>query len=46
MKHVGLNVAADQLTVSDKQLRDAYEMRFGPAVKCRLIVVSNRACSA
>lgn len=36
-------LAADQLTVSDKQVQDAYEMRFGPAVKCRLIVVSDRA---
>jgi parvulin-like peptidyl-prolyl isomerase len=36
-------LAADQLTVTDKQLHDAYEMRFGPAVQCRLIVVSDRA---
>jgi parvulin-like peptidyl-prolyl isomerase len=35
-------VAADQLTVSDEQLQNAYESQFGPAVKCRLIVVPNR----
>ncbi len=36
-------LAADQLTVSDKQLQDAYEMRYGAAVKCRLMVLSDRA---
>jgi parvulin-like peptidyl-prolyl isomerase len=35
-------LAADQLTVSDEQLQKAYEAQFGPAVKCRLIVVPNR----
>ena len=34
--------AADQLTVSDEQLQQAYEAQFGPAVKCRLIVVNDR----
>lgn len=36
-------LAADRLTVTDKQVQDAYEMRFGPAVKCRLIVVGDKA---
>jgi parvulin-like peptidyl-prolyl isomerase len=36
-------LAADQLTVSDQQLNQAYERQFGPAVKCRLIVVNDRA---
>lgn len=35
-------VAADQLQVSDEQIQQAYEAQFGPAVKCRLIVVDNR----
>lgn len=35
--------AADQLTVSDEQLQNAYEAQYGPAVKCRLIVVKDRA---
>jgi parvulin-like peptidyl-prolyl isomerase len=35
-------VAADQLTVGDEQLQKAYDSQFGPAVKCRLIVVPNR----
>jgi parvulin-like peptidyl-prolyl isomerase len=35
-------LAADQLTVSDQQLQQAYDARFGPAVKCRLIVVGER----
>ena len=35
-------LAADQLTVSDEQLQKAYEAQFGPAVKCRLIVVPDR----
>jgi parvulin-like peptidyl-prolyl isomerase len=34
--------AADKLTVSDEQLQQAYEAQFGPAVKCRLIVVNER----
>jgi parvulin-like peptidyl-prolyl isomerase len=34
--------AADKLTVSDEQLQQAYESQFGPAVKCRLIVVNDR----
>ncbi len=34
--------AADQLTVSDEQLQQAYDSQFGPAVKCRLIVVNDR----
>ena len=35
-------LAADQLTVSDEELQKAYDAQFGPAVKCRLIVVPNR----
>jgi parvulin-like peptidyl-prolyl isomerase len=35
-------LAADQLTVSDQELTKAHEARFGPAVKCRLIVVPDR----
>jgi parvulin-like peptidyl-prolyl isomerase len=35
-------VAADELTVSDQELQQSYEARFGRAVKCRLIVVSDR----
>lgn len=35
-------LAADQLTVSDQQLREAYESQFGEAVKARLIVVPDR----
>ena len=35
-------LAADQLTVSDEQLQKAHAARFGPAVKCRLIVVADR----
>jgi parvulin-like peptidyl-prolyl isomerase len=34
--------AADKLTVTDEQLQQAYESQFGPAVKCRLIVVNDR----
>jgi parvulin-like peptidyl-prolyl isomerase len=34
--------AADQLTVSDEQLREAHESLYGPAVKCRLLVVNDR----
>lgn len=34
--------AADQLTVSEEQIQQAYESQFGPAVKCRLIVVNER----
>ncbi|MCI0332940.1 MAG: peptidylprolyl isomerase [Planctomycetes bacterium] len=34
--------AAEQLTVSDEELQRAYESQFGPAVKCRLIVVNDR----
>jgi parvulin-like peptidyl-prolyl isomerase len=36
-------VAAEQLTVTDAQLREAYESQFGEAVKCRLLVVADRA---
>jgi parvulin-like peptidyl-prolyl isomerase len=35
-------VAANDLTVSDQELQKAYDARFGAAVKCRLIVVSDR----
>lgn len=35
-------LAADQLAVSDAQLREAYESQYGPAVKCRLIVVGEK----
>ena len=35
-------LAADKLTVTDEQLQKAYESQYGPAVKCRLIVVSDR----
>ncbi len=34
--------AADELIVSDEQLQQAYESQYGPAVKCRLIVVGDR----
>lgn len=34
--------AADQLTISDEQLQKAYEAQYGPAAKCRLIVVGDR----
>ncbi len=34
--------AADQLTVSDAELTKAHEAQYGPAVKCRLIVVTDR----
>ncbi len=34
--------AADQLTISDTQLNEAFESQYGPAVKCRLIVVADR----
>ncbi len=34
--------AAEQLAVSDEELQKAYESQFGPAVKCRLIVVNDR----
>jgi len=34
--------AADQLTISDDKLNEAYEAQYGPAVKCRLIVVGDR----
>jgi len=34
--------AAEQLTVSDPQLQEAYDSVYGPSVKCRLIVVSDR----
>jgi parvulin-like peptidyl-prolyl isomerase len=34
--------AADQLTISDAQLTEAYEAQYGPAVKCRLIVVTDK----
>jgi parvulin-like peptidyl-prolyl isomerase len=35
-------LAADKLTVTEEQLQKAYDSQFGPAVKCRLIVVSER----
>jgi parvulin-like peptidyl-prolyl isomerase len=35
-------VAAEQLAVSDQELQKAYDSQFGPAVKCRLLVVPNR----
>ena len=35
-------VAAEQLTVTDQQINEAYEAQFGEAVKCRLIVVGDR----
>jgi parvulin-like peptidyl-prolyl isomerase len=35
-------VAADELIVTPDQLQKAYEAKFGPAVQCRLIVVSDR----
>jgi parvulin-like peptidyl-prolyl isomerase len=35
-------LAAEQLAVSDEQLQKAYDSQFGPAVKCRLIVVPDR----
>jgi parvulin-like peptidyl-prolyl isomerase len=35
-------LAADQLTVSDQQVQEAYESQFGEAVKARLIVVEDR----
>jgi parvulin-like peptidyl-prolyl isomerase len=34
--------AAEQLTVSDEELTKAYDAQYGPAVKCRLIVVNDR----
>jgi parvulin-like peptidyl-prolyl isomerase len=34
--------AAEELTVSEEELMKAYDAQFGPAVKCRLIVVSDR----
>jgi hypothetical protein len=34
--------AAEDLVVSDQQLKEAYEANYGPAVKCRLIVVADR----
>lgn len=36
-------LAAKDLVVSDQQLQEAYEAQFGPAMKCRLIVVADRA---
>ena len=35
-------LAADELTVTAEQLQAAYDAQFGPAVKCRLIVVADR----
>ena len=35
--------AAKDLVVADKELQEAYESQYGPAVKCRLIVVADRA---
>ena len=34
--------AAEQLNVSEEDLTKAYEAQYGPAVKCRLIVVNDR----
>jgi len=34
--------AAEQLTVGDQQLQEAYDSVYGPSVKCRLIVVNDR----
>jgi parvulin-like peptidyl-prolyl isomerase len=34
--------AADQLAISDAQLTEAYEAQYGPAVKCRLMIVGDR----
>jgi parvulin-like peptidyl-prolyl isomerase len=34
--------AAEKLTVSDEELQKAYDAQYGPAVKCRLIVVNDR----
>jgi parvulin-like peptidyl-prolyl isomerase len=34
--------AADELAVSEEQLKKAHEAQFGQAVKCRLIVVQDR----
>jgi len=36
-------LAADQLTVTEDELTKAHEMRYGPAVHARLLVVSSRA---
>ena len=35
-------LAADRLEVAPAELNRAYEMQFGPAVRARLVVVSNR----
>jgi parvulin-like peptidyl-prolyl isomerase len=35
-------VAAEELTVSEQQLTEAYESQFGAAVQCRLLVVRDR----
>jgi parvulin-like peptidyl-prolyl isomerase len=35
-------VAANELVVAPEELQKAYEAKYGPAVKCRLIVVGNR----
>jgi parvulin-like peptidyl-prolyl isomerase len=34
--------AAQDLVVSDKELQEAHEAQYGPAVKCRLLVVPTR----
>ncbi len=34
--------AANDIVVDDAELQKAYESQYGPAVKCRLIVVNNR----
>jgi parvulin-like peptidyl-prolyl isomerase len=34
--------AADKLVVTEEQLTQAHEAQYGPAVKCRLIVVNDR----
>jgi parvulin-like peptidyl-prolyl isomerase len=36
-------VAANELVVSPQELQKAYEAKYGPAVKCRLIVVKNQS---
>ncbi|MCC7474757.1 MAG: peptidylprolyl isomerase, partial [Pirellulales bacterium] len=35
--------AAKEIAVADEELKKAYESQYGPAVKCRLIVVADRA---
>jgi parvulin-like peptidyl-prolyl isomerase len=35
-------LAADKLVVSEQELQEAHEMRYGPAIRARLLVVSSR----